>query len=192
MKKILMVVSAMMIISGMAGDASAISVEKIISLNIILAEGPVANLLYKNSYTYEHETPEDFEVPWDTVNSATLKIDGYYIDGNNDTVKIQNKWVGNLTPKERNSWFWKRDKSSVSSFNIESTFSSWSTGAPFKVTITADGDLGDGILELSTSTFTLDYDNQVAPVPEPSTLLLLGAGLLGLTGYRRRRFRTEG
>ena len=30
--------------------------------------------------------------------------------------------------------------------------------------------------------------NETAPVPEPSTILLMGAGLLGLVGYNRKRF----
>jgi hypothetical protein len=35
-----------------------------------------------------------------------------------------------------------------------------------------------------TSKFTLDYE----PVPEPSTILLVGTGILGLVGYNRKRF----
>jgi len=38
-------------------------------------------------------------------------------------------------------------------------------------------------------TVTYEYDGGGAPVPEPSTFLLFGAGLLGLTGVIRRRIK---
>jgi len=43
---------------------------------------------------------------------------------------------------------------------------------------------------VDVSTFSAaGVDNvNVAPVPEPSTILLLGSGLLGLVGYNRKRF----
>lgn len=56
----------------------------------------------------------------------------------------------------------------------------------------------DGMLDVSISSFTGDFyldksklvawgDNGTAPVPEPATLLLLGAGLLGVVGAKRKR-----
>ncbi|MBC2714549.1 MAG: PEP-CTERM sorting domain-containing protein [Desulfobacteraceae bacterium] len=51
-----------------------------------------------------------------------------------------------------------------------------------------------GVDELSFSTvgshFAMDNFtyNETAPVPEPATVLLMGAGLLGLMGYNRKRF----
>lgn len=37
------------------------------------------------------------------------------------------------------------------------------------------------------ATLNFQSDSTPAPVPEPSTMLLLGAGLLGLVGYNRKR-----
>lgn len=60
------------------------------------------------------------------------------------------------------------------------------------VNLWSNGDFGSGVADFGvavvTSAKALDYvDSAVAPVPEPSTLCLFGAGLLALVGYQRRR-----
>jgi hypothetical protein len=45
------------------------------------------------------------------------------------------------------------------------------------------------VAQRNNNAFGLDYAGSVAPVPEPSSLLLLGAGVVGLMGVVRRRAR---
>jgi hypothetical protein len=40
-------------------------------------------------------------------------------------------------------------------------------------------------LILGTSSFAMEYENGTAPVPEPSALILLGCGLIGIGVFRR-------
>jgi hypothetical protein len=52
------------------------------------------------------------------------------------------------------------------------------------LTVTADGGFG----AISGLAYNRNVDNGQNPVPEPATVLLLGAGLIGLTRYGKKRF----
>ena len=180
---------------GFAGVASATTFTDKQYLDVTIGEGLCAQYIWGDSFSYTHETPDDFQVPWDIVISASLDISGYWIDDNNDQVQISGSTVGTLTPGGSYGWSWSSwswvswDTPSVSTFDISSTFSSWSTGEPLNITITANGDFPDFIIQLDTSIFTLEYKNATAstPVPEPATILLISTGLIGIIGFGRKR-----
>jgi hypothetical protein len=51
------------------------------------------------------------------------------------------------------------------------------------------GEYGNGPDSSGIDNVTLEHAHPVNPVPEPSTIFLLGSGLIGLTGYGRRKLK---
>ena len=134
------------------------------------------------------DTPLDFSVPFDIVNSATVDVEVGWVDTfGDDFFQVYDFDFSPFIqiPLTQNTATYTLD--------VGSLFVSWNPGGTVFASLSiqellSDGDVWEGDIRLYNSTFTLDYEQGSAPVPEPSTLLLMGAGILGLVGYNRKRF----
>ncbi|MEA1901626.1 MAG: PEP-CTERM sorting domain-containing protein [Thermodesulfobacteriota bacterium] len=183
MKKLLMVLCAVMMVFGMVETASALTfIDEQYFDRALALEGTEVSI--SGRYEYTHSTVEDFLGISDPLGHFSIKDvfleiegsydvyvadeDGFEVEKHEFEVEIVGRFYGG-------TMIWYNTKIE----DILNVDVNWDYA----------GDLVAGVnfqkaIILHSSIFTVDYE----PVPEPSTILLLGSGLLGLVGYNRKRF----
>jgi len=133
--------------------------------------------LPRNLY-HNHTLPAGLQVPPDEVTTAKLWIDGWLINSDNNTIKIESPF---LQWDPLNDWsFLSFGDNSLYDLTDVSMPDFWNTGA-LDICIHSN----EWKLRIDRSILMMDYTQD--PIPEPTTLVLVGMGLLGAGVVRKFR-----
>ncbi len=177
----------MILVFGMVGTASAISYTYTDDYDAghLLMKGRL--LGYDDSVSWKFNIADKdsgfFNPTKQDVTSAQISLSLQDDTGCFDFWEFANLGVGD------NSFNWEVNTGDVS-FTIASLMTLSDSGT-VEATLTAT--LGDFYFRHATLTAQgtdpgSDIDTSAVPVPEPSTMLLMGTGILGLVAYGRKRF----
>ncbi len=173
MKKFLMLLSMMLMAFGVVGSASALTFTDTFDAgHRYMTPG--------DSVSWEFDITDEFNFNTQDIISASVMLD--LEDDGWDWYERAELSVG------ENEFRWEVDSGDIS-FTITSLMTLSESGrveAELKATSWFWGDF-----YFNSATLTAEGTTAVgtgAPVPEPTTILLFGIGLLGLGGYNRKRF----
>jgi hypothetical protein len=215
MKRIILISCTLVLIFGIVGSVSALSFVEQYQGDQAVYEGDAYNFGFDFWYdndVYNIGTNSSLNLtsdaagatdPWD---SASLAIDFYSEDSDSETARITffawgaGTWYNLgyldnfLFGISRYTFNYTFNQTQLTAFETEG----WGN-VRIRAVTEYDGNFNDfGITRVAMTVNTSDLaanaantSNSVAPVPEPSTILLMGVGLLGLVAVGRRKFNPE-
>ncbi|QTA81125.1 PEP-CTERM protein-sorting domain-containing protein [Desulfonema limicola] len=209
MKKLLILLGIVILVCGIAGNGTAASyyfedmiddweVNGVTYGSVYIDQDPdLSNLVMPNTvsapFSYTHDISDVVDLAGgDTVLEAWLELDFVNMDG---PLGLEGDSYGK-------SWiFGWYDNREFVQYTFDAGISSW-------IEIDTDNDIqtsvlsidwlnDDGLLDVTISLANITNDADIGldhsrlygnAVPEPATIILLGSGILGLAGYKRKRF----
>lgn len=188
MKKLLMFLCTLTLVFGIVGVAGAISYPDTYDAGGILMSGSLFGSDDSVTWTFDI-TDEDsgfFNPVTQDVTSAQISLSLEDHTGCFDFWEFANLDVGD------NSFNWEVNTGDIS-FTIASLMTLSESGT---VDATLTATLGDFYFNSATLTAIgtepgSTIDDAAAPVPEPSTIMLMGTGILGLVAYGRKRYHKQ-